>query len=1289
LSTKVGELFVGVKVDLEKTNKQFESLKGSFKGLGADMSKVGSSMSKVGQNLTSVGKTLTSKLTIPILGFAAGSVKTAAEFEAAMSKVSAISGASGQDLKKLSTLAREMGATTKFSAKESAEALKYMAMAGWKTTEMMDGLPGILNLAAASGEDLARVSDIVTDALTAFGMKANDSAKFADLLASVSSNANTNVSMMGETFKYVAPVAGALGYTAEDTALAIGLMANAGIKASKSGTSLRGGLTNLVKPTDKAAEIMKKYGINIENTDGTMKSLKDVMVMLREKLGGLTAAQQGVAVSTIFGKNAMSGWLAVINATEEDFGKLTKATREYEGAADRMAKEMLNNLNGQLKIIQSSLEELAIQVGNVLLPVVKMFAWVFQRVITVLVKLPTPTKAVVIIIGLMVAAIGPLLLVLGLLITQIASLVTVLSVIGLKVAVIVIAVFAQMAIAIGLVSAAFVYLLNKLIPITDTFRLLNKLIKADFNGTVEILSKRFGMTREEAEKLTKVFADVKNKAWQIWQVIKNNLNPIFQLIQESIGNTIKSFFNFNTSTEETQKNVVGLIKKIIIPFQGLINKIYDTLDAFGLIPHTVKFANDATARSFIELNANTRKHLDGLISMSAEWSDKMGKTREESYKKQHDATVKALNAEYEFVKEHMQKKHTEQIEKTKKVLTNIKSLDDAAKTKVMEANTKHYADEINKLEERNRRIQELIAIDKDASVQITREQVMELNQLLAEGSDEAVRIISNNKRDQQVILEEAKNLAVITSREQGMAIIVEANKTYDETIKTARKQKEDTIKEAIFQRDVIGSINEEQAKKAIQEANETYKSVTFAAKKTKEDTIQEAILKSNGVIGESDKEARQVTGNSEKIKKALPIIWKDIKKEVIKIVNDLVDAIITALGNKLKSGIKNRMNQAGEELKKGLKNMFFSIPSPGEAASRIIKGQPIFQDVRKRATGGTVREDMTLVGERGAELVSLPHGSKVHTASQTKNMLSGISGAGSPLMKQFASGINSESRNVMSSIISLTNSIGDYFPASPAKKGALKNASKWGVELVNQIAGGIIKSNSKIKNTANKISSFMAVSGSGFWDIREFIKRYERDITKIRNATKEATKDNKQDFMKQFNDNVLRYMEDLNSGVKSKIQDLENRVKSYMNVFSLFNRVERKAIPGAVLRNNLESQVKAMQEWKNEMARIGKKIGTDSGLHNQLEDMGMTSFNELRALNRMTDQQLQEYSELYRKKGVLAEGFARSDIDSELRKENKINNLVVNITGNQIKDDYDIERIANLLIKKLKLEGVY
>lgn len=295
-----------------------------------------------------------------IAGLGGAAIKIGSDFESGMSKVAAISGASGQELEKLTEKAKEMGSTTKFSATESAAAFEYMAMAGWKTEDMLNGIEGIMSLAAASGEDLATTSDIVTDALTAFGMKASDAGHFSDVLAQASSNANTNVGMMGETFKYVAPVAGALGYTAEDTALAIGLMANAGIKGSSAGTALRSMMSRLTKPTKEVQSAMNRLGISLTDDNGKMKSLNEVMTDLRNGFNGLSEAEAAELASSLAGQEAMSGLLAIVNASDDDFKKLERSIYNCDGAATRMAETMSDNLQGQITILKSGVEGLAI-----------------------------------------------------------------------------------------------------------------------------------------------------------------------------------------------------------------------------------------------------------------------------------------------------------------------------------------------------------------------------------------------------------------------------------------------------------------------------------------------------------------------------------------------------------------------------------------------------------------------------------------------------------------------------------------------------------------------------------------------------------------------------------------------------------------------------------------------------------------------------------------------------------------------------------------------------------------
>ena len=287
-------------------------------------------------------------------------------FDTSMASVAAISGSTGDELEALTEKAKEMGAKAKFSASESADAFTYMAMAGWKTGDMLDGIEGIMNLAAASGENLASVSDIVTDALTAFGLSAKDSGHFADVLAAASNNANTNVSMLGGSFKYVGPVAGALGYSIEDVSVALGLMANSGIKAEQAGTSMRSMLTRLAKPTKDVESAFERLGINavdaMTNADGTMKPLSETLGILREKMSGLSEAEQANVAAGIAGQEAMSGLLAIVNASDSDYQKLTVAINNADGTAQGMADTMNDNLPGAITILKSALEGLGIAV---------------------------------------------------------------------------------------------------------------------------------------------------------------------------------------------------------------------------------------------------------------------------------------------------------------------------------------------------------------------------------------------------------------------------------------------------------------------------------------------------------------------------------------------------------------------------------------------------------------------------------------------------------------------------------------------------------------------------------------------------------------------------------------------------------------------------------------------------------------------------------------------------------------------------------------------------------------
>lgn len=503
---------------------------------------------KVGGTITKAGESLL-PLTTGLVGLGATAVKITADFDQQMSKVSAISGATGDDFDKLRDKAREMGAKTKFSATESAEAMEYMAMAGWETKDMLNGIDGIMNLAAASGEDLATTSDIVTDALTAFGLTAQDSAHFSDILAAASSSANTNVSMMGETFKYAAPVLGSMGYSAEDAALAIGMMANSGIKSSQAGTALRGAMTNLAKPTDTVEGAMKKYNISLTDNEGRMLSLRELMVQLRTNLGGLSKSEQAAAATALFGKNAMSGMLAVINGSDKDFKKLENAIDNCDGSSEQMANTMNDNLGGQITILMSQLQELAISFGDMLIPTIREVVEHVQDFVDKLNSMDEGQRQTILRIGLVVAALGPMLIGIGKVITATgtiskalgkvaAGFVNVGGVSGVftKALAAITSPAAIVVAAIAAITAVIVHLWNTNEDFRNTITGIWQKIKDAFTGFTEGI-------RERLSGLGISFSDVTSAISTVWNGFCNLLAPVIEAAFQIVATVLQAAFD--------------------------------------------------------------------------------------------------------------------------------------------------------------------------------------------------------------------------------------------------------------------------------------------------------------------------------------------------------------------------------------------------------------------------------------------------------------------------------------------------------------------------------------------------------------------------------------------------------------------------------------------------------------------------------------------------------------------------------------------------------------------------
>ena len=592
------EQYDALQREIIETTKELKNLEDQARESGTALQKLavkGEKLKDVGDAVSGAGKKLL-PVTAAVTGLGAAAVKTTADFDAGMSKVAAISGATGEELDALRKKAREMGSKTKFSASEAAAAMEYMAMAGWKTEDMLGGIEGIMNLAAASGESLSTTSDIVTDALTAFGLTAKDSGHFADVLAAASSNANTNVSIMGETFKYAAPIAGALGFSVEDTAEAIGLMANAGIKSSQAGTSLRTIMNSLAGEVKFCGKELGEVTIETTNADGSMRDLSDILADCRVAFSKLSESEQASAAGALVGKNAMSGFLALMNAGEADVQKLSAAIEGCDGTSEKMSETMQDNLGGQLTILKSQLEELAISFGEMLMPVIRDIVGWLQGLVDKLNSMDEGTRKTILTVAAFAAAAGPVLIIVGKIISAVGTILTIVP----KVAA---AIKAVKAVMVGLNA---VMMAN---PISLIIAAIAALVAAFvwlWNNCEEF--RQFWIDLWEA---------VKNIAIKVWNGIRDFLTRAWEAIKtvaETVWNAVSGFFiGIWTAISETATTIWTAVSDFI---GGIMTGIWDTITSiWNAIYETISPLLEALRYLF----ETVFQAIQILIGMAMDW----------------------------------------------------------------------------------------------------------------------------------------------------------------------------------------------------------------------------------------------------------------------------------------------------------------------------------------------------------------------------------------------------------------------------------------------------------------------------------------------------------------------------------------------------------------------------------------------------------------------------------------------------------------------------------------------
>lgn len=549
----IGSIVAKLMLNIDNFSSNLSKIQNEIENTGKKLD----GLNNLGNGLTSVGKTLTTAVTLPIVGVGTAATKLATDFEYSMSQVKAISGATGDDFKALEDEAINLGASTKYSATTVADSMTEMAKAGWSTQQILDGMSGVLDAAAASGEDLGSVSTIVADAITGFGLAASDSTRVADLLTQAANSGTIGITDLGESFKYIAPVASSLGFSIEEATTAIAAMSTAGIKGSQAGTSLKNMLTNLVKPTDPMAAAMEKLGISVTDSAGNMKSLDDILANLRSSFDGLTEAEKAKYAATLAGKEGMSGMLALLNMEQDAYDDITASMLNSNGVAKETASVMQDNLSSALEQLGGAFESLAIRIGQQLVPIIRKVAEYITAFTEKLAGASEEQIQMGIKIAAVVAAIGPMILIVGKLINlfvtarkAITAVKTGFTLFKAAVGLTTGPILAIVAV-IGVLIAAFVNLWKN----NEEFR--NKITEI-WTGIVGMFQNFFAQITERINALGFDFENFSEVLRAIWQGLCDFLAPLFIGVFQYISNTLQTVLDV----------ILGVVDFFISAFKG-------------------------------------------------------------------------------------------------------------------------------------------------------------------------------------------------------------------------------------------------------------------------------------------------------------------------------------------------------------------------------------------------------------------------------------------------------------------------------------------------------------------------------------------------------------------------------------------------------------------------------------------------------------------------------------------------------------------------------------------------
>lgn len=1264
---------------MQQVSIRLTALESDLYKTGDAMTKFGHSITKVGDIAAKAGTAMTVGVTAPILALGTYAVKTTAEFDSAMSKVSAVSGATGEALDQLRTKAREMGEKTKFSAKEAADAMNYMAMAGWKTSDMLDGIEGIMNLAAASGENLATTSDIVTDALTGFGKTAAESGKLADIIAAASSNANTNVALMGETFKYCTPIAGALGFTMEDTAEAIGLMANSGIKGSMAGTAMRAMMNNLAGELKLTGDAFGEMTIDTQNQDDSMRGLNDILADCRGAFSQMTDAEKVANAEALVGKNAMSGFLAVMNAAPADIEKLHSAISESEGAAVNMAETMKDNLAEQMTILKSQTDELAISFGSILMPKIRDLVSGVQGAVDKFNKMDDGTKKMITNSALMAAAVGPAVLIVGKLTSGIGNVTAGIGK-GLKK----FAEFdAKLKVTTGLTAAQTVA-----VKAQAAAEGAKNLAIAAGNGTLAAQAAALNLS---------LAAKIKNTVATIAHTVAEKArNPVLGASTAVLtAQTIAT--GAQTAATGALAVATGVLKTAITLLLGPIGWIIAgvTLLVSGIIAAVKWFTRESEAAKKTKKEVEDLAEANNTLTDSLSTSQKSYEDNEKSIKAEAGAAKSLADKVTQLSKvEHKsaaQKKELQAYVEMLNESTEGLNLKYNEQTDALSMTTSEIYAQISAMEE-----QAKAQAAKERMTEILKEQ-MSVNEQLAQVQNKITEATGNT-----ALKERERKYIVADLTEQETALndqLTSLGDSYN------------------YVTDIIVASASTEAQ-AVTENTQTILEAYGSVGNAYDDLGEKQQQAIDGILGAFETMSGSLSNLTEKIKLDSKTTWDEIQKNQQDTI-EKTQEFSTLYAQLIKEGVSDSYLKAigatGPESIPLLKEMI------AQGTDTILKSQDEWQEAYG-VIGDTLTESLQLddtvssslkdyvLGKSGiygtiqgaiasADLNSL---GKSLTDGISKGIIDNtdnVSGATTDMADSAtgaaadAWGIHSPSRVfaemgkfLMQGLVSgLTDGEGEvYTKASQIAKKVTKTVKdaleihspsrimrdEVGKNIALGIAEGITQNGNYAKKSAEEVAGAIVEAArrkldntkvyqvltladeAAYWDsVRKQVKKGTQariDADKQYFQAKQSLDKKMLDAEKTYTSKTKKLYEDLSRNIQSLedsyVDKLASKTKSIadsLNLFDQFNTTTN--LTTTDLLNNLQSQVTGLQDWTDNLRTLERR-GVSKGLMDELRGMGTSAAGEIALLNQMTDEELDEYVSMWKQKQRLAKKEAKKEL---------------------------------------------